>query len=451
MLVQRQVGIPLAPALGWYIGNTSEALIGAAAINYLSRIGRIHFSFEGTGGLAVFLTGAVFIAPVLTSFVDAASTTWSGYGRGYWTLWSTRLVSNVIANLTLVPTIVTTWRGGFSWLRKASFLRQLELAAVLVGASVVSFYVFSVPSGPLTNISASIFAPLPFLLWASLRFGVGGVTSALLMVALISLCSAVHGMQTSATAAIARNVLTLQVFIAAFGVTLVWLPALISERQRMEFSATRRREFLIETEQALREAGRKLHGGLVQELTLLGLHAEDLSGQAEPATLLKAELLMLNHEIAQLSKAARDWSHTLDPVRIDYLGLEGALAALCRRASMNSPVRFDFNAEIGPGHLDSLTSLCLYRVVQGMIETIVKLRSAHKATVKLEVSANTARLIVEHDGTAITGETPQESDPGIISARERITLLNGTFSVQCSPAGGRIDVAVPLTEIKQAN
>lgn len=177
MLVQTQVGIPLAQVLGWYIGNTSEALIGAAAINYLSRIGRTHFSFEGTRGLTVFLAGAVFIAPFLTSFVDAASTAWSGYARGYWTLWATRLVSNVIANLTLVPTIVTTWRGGFAWFRKAGVTRWLELAAILVGAGVVSFYVFSAPSGPLMNISPSIFAPLPFLLWASLRFGVGGVSS----------------------------------------------------------------------------------------------------------------------------------------------------------------------------------------------------------------------------------------------------------------------------------
>lgn len=258
-------------------------------------------------------------------------------------------------------------------------------------------------------------------------------------------------MQTSATAVIARNVLTLQVFIAAFGVTLMWLPALISERRRVELLAARRRDFLIETEQALREVGRKLHGGLVQELTLLGLHLEDLSGQADPATLLKAQLLTLNHEIAQLSTAARDWSHNLDPVSIDYLGIEGALAALCKHASKNSPVRFDFSAEIGPGHLDSITSLCLYRVVQAAIENIVKLSSAHTAKVKLEVSRNTAELIVEHDGTAMSGKTPQEKGTGIISARERIALLNGTFSIQCSPAGGRIDVAVPLTKLEQAS
>lgn len=449
MLVQTQAGIPLAPALGWYIGNTSEALIGAAAINYLSRIGRIHFSFEDTRGLTAFLAGAVFIAPFLTSFVDAASTAWSGYARGYWTLWATRLVSNVIANLTLVPTIVTTWRGGFAWLRKAGLTRWLELATVLVGTGVVSFYVFSLPSGPLMNISASIFAPLPFLLWASWRFGVGGVSSSLLIVAVVSLCTAVHDMQSAATAVIARNVLTLQVFIAAFGITLMWLPALISERRSMELSTTGRRDFLIQTEQALRGLGRKLHGGLVQELTLLGLHLEDLSGQAEPATLLKAQLLTLNHEITQLSTAARDWSHNLDPVSIDYLGLEGALAALCKHASRNSPVKFDFSAQIGPGHLDSITSLCLYRVVQESIENIVKLSSARTAKVKLEVSRNIARLIMEHDGTAITDKTPQESGTGIISASERVALFNGTFSA--SPAGRRIDVAVPLTEIEQAS
>lgn len=451
MLVQTQIGIPLLPALGWYIGNTSEALIGAAAVTYLSRIGRTHFSFESTRGLTAFLTGAVLIAPFLTSFIDAASTAWSGYARGYWVLWATRLVSNVISNLTVVPTIVTTARGGFAWLRKAGFIRWLELAAVLIGSGAVSFYVFSLASGPLTTISAAIFAPLPFLLWVALRFGVGGVSSSLLIVALISLYSAVHRMQTADPAAIARNVLTLQVFIAASGVTLMWLPALISERRKVELSTARRRDFLIQSEQALREVGRKLHRGLAQELTLLGLHVEDLSGKVEPSASLKTQLLTLTHEIVQLSTAARDWSHCLDPVSIEYLGLQGALGALCRHASQRSTIQFDFSAETGHESMDSITALCLYRVVQEEIEKIVKFSSAHVVKVKLEISTKIARLVVEHDGTRALSRSPQEGGMSCIITRERIALLNGTFTVKSSRAGTRIDVAVPLTEFEQVS
>lgn len=444
LLVQMQMDVPLATSLGWYISNTSEALIGAGAICYLSRIRKTGFGFNDAKELKVFLLGAVLAAPFLTSFMDATAAARTGYAPGYWVLWGTRLVSNMLANLTLVPMIVTLFREGPSWFRKITFARCLELVCLLLGVTLVGIYVFTVPEGALANFPAVMFAPLPFLLWAALRFGPGGLSSTLLVVALLSLGNAIRGLQTSEAVLVARNVLTLQVMIAAFGVPLLWLSALVRERRSMKLSVANPRDFLMQTEHALRGVGRRLHTDLTQQLTLLCLQVEDLSGKIGPSTALQSHLLNLNEEIIQLSAETRDWSHVLDPVSIEYLGLAGALTGLFRRASETSRVKFSFSTEVRNENLDSVTSLCLYRVAQEAVENIVKLNSAHTATATLEIGEESVRLLIEHDGTGMASDRWQETDIGIVGARQRVALLDGTFSVDSSGAGARIDVAVPL-------
>lgn len=443
LLVQRQTGIALTMSLGWYISNTSEALIGAATIHYLSGIRKKFFGFNDTKDLKIFLLGAVLAAPFLTSFMDAATAVRAGYPPGYWTLWGTRLVSNMIANLTLVPAIVTLCREGSSWFKNATPARCLELAWLFLGAALVT-----IAERMLADFSAVMFAPLPFLLWAALRFGPAGVSSCLLAVALISLSNAIHGLQTSAAASVARNVLTMQVLIAALGIPLIWLSLLIKERRAIERSLSTPHDLLMQAEDALRRIGRKLHRDLTQQLTLLGLEVEDLSGSMESSATLKAHLLTLNDQIAQLLTAARDWSHVLDPVAIEYLGLAGALAALCRHATERSGIKFTLRAEIGGEHLDPVTSLSLYRLVQQAVEDILKLNSARMTNLRLETSGESAHLVLEHDGTGMDDERWQESDIGVVSMSQRVALINGILSVHSSSTSNRIEITVPLRKAK---
>lgn len=444
LLVQAQTGIPVIVSLGWYISNTGEALIGAAAICYLSRIRKTRFGFNDTRELKIFLLGVILVAPFLTSFLDAGTVVWGGYAPGYWTLWGRRLVSNILANLIIVPVVVTLCRAKFSWLRKATLFRLLELSCLGLGVTMVSIFAFGGPARTLIDFSPVMFAPLLFLLWAAVRFGAGGLSLSLLVVALISLGNAVHGLATPEADLVARNVLTMQILLAAFGVPLLWLSVLIKERRSIELSLGDRRGFLIQADHSLREVGRKLHRDLTQQLTLLTLDVERLSSKIEPWTSVQERLHKLNGQIARLSTATRDWSHVLDPINIEYLGLAGALAALCRHASEGSRITFTFTTAGKSEHLDATTSLSLYRVAQEAVENVLKLESIHTTKVRLEVSAECARLVVEHDGAETAAADWQESEFSVVGMRQRVSLLDGTFSIHSSNPGATIDVAVPL-------
>src|SRR6516164_420136 len=69
MFAQLQTGVPMWTAIGWFITNTSEALIGALCITRLTHQETV---FDSVRGVSVFVIFGVLIAPFATSFLDAA-------------------------------------------------------------------------------------------------------------------------------------------------------------------------------------------------------------------------------------------------------------------------------------------------------------------------------------------------------------------------------------------
>jgi hypothetical protein len=140
LAVQLQSGIPLPMVLGWFVSNSSEALIGAGIIRHFIK-GPLHFeSFRQVG---VFVVGAALIGNFVSSFLDAGFVSLVGWGRaGYWDVWVTRTASNALASLTLVPVIVTWAMSNRSRVRALPRSRYVEagvLAAGLFAACILAF------------------------------------------------------------------------------------------------------------------------------------------------------------------------------------------------------------------------------------------------------------------------------------------------------------------------
>ena len=186
LLAQLQIGVPLATAAGWFITNTSEALIGAFCITQLAPKDRV---FESVRGVFLFVVFGVLLAPLITSFLDAAAVVITGWGRNYWPLETERFWTNALAELTIVPLVVLGISNWPSWIRKATPARCWEAAMLSTGIVAVSLFVFT--SQPISPASAPalLYAPLPLLLWAAIRFGCGGLSLSVLCIALISIWS----------------------------------------------------------------------------------------------------------------------------------------------------------------------------------------------------------------------------------------------------------------------
>ena len=447
LLAQLQAGATVPDALAWFVGNAGGALFGAACIRHFRKARAL---FESVQGFFIFLIFGVLVAPLLKSFLDAAMTILIGRSTNYWMSWTTRLTSNMLSNLVIVPAIVVFGVKGFSLLRSANFARYFEGGVLAVGIATVSLLVFSRESGA-DGIPAIVYAPLPLLLWAAVRFGPGGLSASMMGVALISIGNAKYGRGPFGTLSVADQVLSLHILLIVFALPLMLTAALFAERRRSAETLRKTRSKLVDAkEQERYHIARELHDGVVQDLTLVGLGLDELRSEAIPSA--RPALDKLYDQISDVSVATRDLSHDLHPFRVDYLGLAQALEKLCRDTGAKSNVTINYSEKDVPAHLPSDISHCLFRVAQEALQNIVQHSHARTASMELRVYSGHAFLRVADDGVGITPAQYHERGMGLVSMRERVWALDGTCEVTSEPSKGTtVEASVPLTLKLQAD
>src|SRR5215831_10290634 len=140
LAAELQSGVPLTMVLAWFASNSTEALIGAVCIR---RFCASPLRFDSFRDVGVFLLFGAFLAPLLSSFLDAALVTAIGWGEGaYWNLIRLRFLSNVLAALIVVPFIMTWAESGFTPLRDVSLRRAAEAALLFACLIAVGFAIF---------------------------------------------------------------------------------------------------------------------------------------------------------------------------------------------------------------------------------------------------------------------------------------------------------------------
>ena len=225
LAVQFQSGVPAGMVLCWFVSNCAEALLGASL---LLRFGRGAQSFETLRGTAVFLA-AVFTATVASSFLDAGFVVLNGWGSAdYWTIWRTRVFSNMLASITLVPVILTTAER-LRDRRPVALRRCLEAAVLFTALAGVCWTVFAVHQTGPGALPALLYAPLPLLVAAGLRFGPWGASSSMLTCALIAIWGAGQGQGPFVSSSPAGNALAIQLFLIVAWSLVMLLAAVINE------------------------------------------------------------------------------------------------------------------------------------------------------------------------------------------------------------------------------
>ena len=159
-----------------------------------------------------FVSAAFFSDRFLSSFLDSGFVALCQWGQGsYWEIWRIRFSSSVLAALTITPLIVTWGTGTIAAWRRISRWRFLEGACLLIGLCVASFSLFSKMASEAD--AALLYAPLPFLLWAAVRFGTRGAATAITAVAFLAILGAAHGHGPFSEKSTEQNALFVQLFL----------------------------------------------------------------------------------------------------------------------------------------------------------------------------------------------------------------------------------------------
>ena len=441
LIAQLQTGVPVWTAIGWFITNTSEALIGAFLITRFTP-GKI---FDSARGVINFVFFGVVIAPLVTSFLDAAAVVITGWGHGYWPLGTERFWTNALAELTVVPTIVVCGSNGTSWIREASVARWCEAALLVVGTVSVTALVFGLrPAVSPATTPALLYAPFLLLLWAAVRFGSGGMSACLLCIALISVWYVMQGTEPFSSASMRQNVLSLQILFCLVAVPLLFLSALMSEARRTQDSLRNISGSLINAqEQERHRIARELHDDLGQQLALASVQIHGLMAESDAS--LKPNLANLCDQISAISNTMREISHGLYPSQLEYLGLASAVRRLCHEIGHGKQISIQLAVSDVP-HLQPSISLCLYRVTQEALHNVMRHSLANTVQVELEADDQRILLRITDDGVGFD-LTRQTEGLGLHSMRQRVRSVGGTIEIVSAPkTGTRIEVLVNLRQ-----
>jgi signal transduction histidine kinase len=440
MIAQLQSGIPVWTASGWFISNSAEGLMGAFFITRFTRPERL---FDTARGVLTFVLCGVLIAPLLTSFLDAAAVVVTGWGHGYWPLEAERFWTNALAQLTIVPSVVLGGVNGISWIRNANSGRRWE--AVLLGVStvLVSVFVFGFHSAFLATTPAVLYLPLPLLLWAAVRFRLAGLSLSLLCLALISMWYTMHGQLPFPYASMQQNILSLQILFCLVAVPLMFLSVVIDQAHRTQESlqlvSTR---LLNAQEQERTRIGRELHDDINQRLAMLAVELELL--QANPSE-VQTRLQELRKQATELSDDVQALSHEFHSSKLEYLGVVAGIKSWCKEFGERQAMEIDFKSDVSSVvPLD--VGICLFRVLQESLHNAAKHSAVKFIEVQLREVSNEIHLMVSDQGRGFDVEAATQGQGlGLTSMQERVRLLNGSVDIESKPmAGTTIHVRVPF-------
>jgi PAS domain S-box-containing protein len=181
---------PFARVAVQYLANCSLAVLGAIAVQSFS-VAPLSFSRVRTAFTLILFGG--LLAPLVTSMGLAAAFALFGISNEFWLTVVVRTLTNAFAVVALVPLIVNA----VTRVRKGpvhmTLSRSAEAAMLGVPFVTLCVLVFAMPLGSPDHTSLLLYAPLPLLTWAAMRFGVSGACSAALLVGAVSTYGMVNG------------------------------------------------------------------------------------------------------------------------------------------------------------------------------------------------------------------------------------------------------------------
>jgi signal transduction histidine kinase len=222
----------------------------------------------------------------------------------------------------------------------------------------------------------------------------------------------------------------------------------ITERKQAEVALSKVGGRLIEAQdEERRRIARELHDDVSQKLAMLTIGLQELamiSPESQPQ--LRTRIDSLLKHTSEMSNDVRALSHRLHTSKLELVGLVGTMRSFCRELADQRHVEIDFTQSDVPNFLPSQVSLCLYRILQEGLGNAAKHSGVRHFEVGLEREANELHLRIRDSGVGFDPSMVTSNQGlGLISMRERVSLVKGTVSIVSRPGGGtQIQVRVPI-------
>ncbi len=230
---------------------------------------------------------------------------------------------------------------------------------------------------------------------------------------------------------------------------LIGMVADISERKEAEQSLTVLGGRLIEAqEQERRRIARDLHDDINQRLAILNIELQSLADNPpDSKTTLRERAEALCKKTSDISTELSAITHELHSPKLELLGIVPAMRGFCEELSKHQNVSVDFRASDVPAELPRDVSLCLFRIFQEALRNAAKHSGKQEFEAQLLGKPSEIQLKIRDHGAGFDLESAMHGRGlGLVSMRERVSLLRGTISIDSRPNSGTlIQVRIPFS------
>lgn len=193
---------------------------------------------------AIYCFIAVALVPAAAAILGASARSILGYD--YWEAWRQWFLGDALTHLVITPAILYGLPGVERSLARASPARWTEGLLVTSGLVIAGYVAFHTAPGARGLEEPQFYAPIPFLFWAALRFGIPGASGAVAGIAIISVGAALRGEGPFAGRSANDTALALQEFLLLRAVPLYLVGILTEQKEAAD-------ERLTKSEQRYRE------------------------------------------------------------------------------------------------------------------------------------------------------------------------------------------------------
>lgn len=172
-----------------------------------------------------------------------------------------------------------------------------------------------------------------------------------------------------------------------------------------------------------------LHDGLGGLFSTIKMYFSTL--QHEQESLHQNELFTKSYKLIDTaSDEVRRIAHNMMPEGLMKLGLIHALEDMCSNINAARQLQVKLQSYGMGKRMNASTEIMLYRIVQELLNNIIKHAHATKVIVQFNLEANRLTVTVEDNGRGFNlNETDGKKQRGLETIKSRVNYLNGNISI----------------------
>jgi signal transduction histidine kinase len=248
-------------------------------------------------------------------------------------------------------------------------------------------------------------------------------------------------------------------WLVALGLTLllvILLSVLLVQRQRNKLALEKSQAVITERDRgtlALVDAqeeeririAKELHDGVGNQLLALHLKWNSIVKKINLNDGLKQEFETGSKMLKETMDEVRSVSHQMMPKVLSEFGLIPAVEEMLQRSLSTTTIKYLFDSQGVNQKLDKKLEVAIYRVLQELINNVIKHSNATEVQVQLFSNLGYLILILEDNGKGMPADKKSTDGIGLTSIQSRLHTIDGEFSITPGPyTGTLVTIRIPI-------